>query len=291
MKFVQIAGWLLMIFVICNKLHAQVKSQTYENIVIMSDMSSRLKTRPEKDRVEIFRLVDYFRNDCVKPGKKIGDRSCISFSVFSAKTISVIDIDSIVNLEEKQCFVNSTRKYQNCGLDKKLEDFKKSVTLTYAKTRNLGLDLISLLIEKINNENLIKRDTTLGKGENARQIKYANHVYVFTDGYLEYGNKSQNAEFYFSTPQIDKIRKVCLSKGIDVATALNQNRNLGLPAYKNGNNKYIHLHVYETHERDKDLKLQTYKNRVGVRDNEILEAVWRKWAIESGFKSFEWKKY
>jgi hypothetical protein len=51
------------------------------------------------------------------------------------------------------------------------------------------------------------------------------------------------------------------------------------------------LHIYETHERDKDDKMLNYKNEQGLRDNEILEAVWRKWALESGFKSLEWKKY
>jgi hypothetical protein len=47
----------------------------------------------------------------------------------------------------------------------------------------------------------------------------------------------------------------------------------------------------ETHERDKDDIEQRYKNPIGMRDNEILEAVWRKWAKESGFKNIKWKKY
>ncbi|MBK6888384.1 MAG: hypothetical protein IPH02_00150 [Sphingobacteriales bacterium] len=58
---------------------------------------------------------------------------------------------------------------------------------------------------------------------------------------------------------------------------------------KNAKNKYVNLHILETAERDKNTKLQTYKNPLGLRDNEILEAVWRKWALESGYKSFEWK--
>jgi hypothetical protein len=44
------------------------------------------------------------------------------------------------------------------------------------------------------------------------------------------------------------------------------------------------LHTYETHERDKDDKMQITKHSA-QRDNEILEAVWRKWALDSGFKS------
>ena len=60
---------------------------------------------------------------------------------------------------------------------------------------------------------------------------------------------------------------------------------------KNKKNQLVKLHIFETHERDKNDKLQTYKYPIGQRDNEILEAVWRKWATESGFKSLEWKKY
>jgi hypothetical protein len=39
------------------------------------------------------------------------------------------------------------------------------------------------------------------------------------------------------------------------------------------------------------MKFMTYKFPKGLRDNEILEGVWQKWAKESGFKTFEWKKY
>jgi hypothetical protein len=66
---------------------------------------------------------------------------------------------------------------------------------------------------------------------------------------------------------------------------------LCLPPSESRNNKYLNLHILETHERDFDTRNQAYKHPKGLRDNEILETVWRKWAIESGFKSFEWKKY
>ena len=38
-------------------------------------------------------------------------------------------------------------------------------------------------------------------------------------------------------------------------------------------------------------KLQTYNNPTGLRDNEILENVWRKWAKDSEFKDITWDKY
>ncbi len=151
--------------------------------------------------------------------------------------------------------------------------------------------MISLLIEKIENEPIVKKDTYLTDGIDTTFIKYDNHIYIFTDGYLEYLDKNENKQFYFGSSEIDKVREFCKSNNVDIAKALETNNSLSLPVYKSMKNQYINLHILETHERDKNDKLQKYKNPTGQRDNEILEAVWRKWARESGFKSLEWKKY
>jgi hypothetical protein len=262
---------------------------TYQNIVILSDMSSRIDNKESKDLEEINKLVLHFKNDCVKPGEKIGDRSSIYFSTFPKKIVASIDLDDIKNTAEKQRFVNSTEEYKNNGLVQKIEDFKREIISTYSTTRNEGLDLISILCDKIDNDPVIKKDTYLSDGIDTTFIKYDNHIYIFTDGYLEY--KGKNKEFYFGNEEIKKVRKFCNDRKIDIAKALETNSSLCLPAIKSNKNKHITLHVVETHERDKNDNFQTYKYAKGLRDNEILEAVWRKWAKESGFKDLEWRKY
>ena len=169
--------------------------------------------------------------------------------------------------------------------------FKQKVQNAYDNIRNKGLDLISVTIDKIENNSIIKENTVLTNGIDTTFINYDNHIYLFTDGYLEYKGKNSNNQFYFGNPEIDKIRQYCLINKVDIATALKDNSSLCLPAVKQDKNQFINLHVLETAERDKNTKLQTYKNPKGLRDNEILEEVWRKWATESKFKSFEWKKY
>jgi hypothetical protein len=131
----------------------------------------------------------------------------------------------------------------------------------------------------------------LTDGIDTTYINYDNHIYIFTDGYLEYRNKSTNNQFYFGSSEIEKVRQYCIANSVDVPIALERNLSLCLTPTKNEINQFINLHILETHERGKNDKLQTYKYPIGKRDNEILEAVWRKWSIESGFKSFEWKKY
>ena len=273
----------------------QSKHLTYQNIVIISDMSSRIRNPrfPQKDNNEIHKIVQYFKDECVKPGEKIGDKSSISFSVFSEKIATSIDIDKIKDLGKKQSFINSTGDFKNSGLEKKVYDFEDTVKGLYDRIANPGLDLISILIEKIENEKIIKQDKTISDGIDSTYIHYENHVYIFTDGYLEYAlsQKQKNSQYYFGAIEIERVRQFCVNKNVDIKTALEANRTLCLPVCNSKNSQYINLHVLETHERDKDTKFQTFKHPKGMRDNEILEASWRKWAKESGFKSFEWKKY
>lgn len=266
---------------------------TYKNIIILTDLSSRISNSrfPNKDLKRIHEIINEFKNE-VKPGDKIGDRSRLYFSTFSNQTPSFeIDIEKYNNsLDDKQAFVNSTGKFSQNGLTNRLLNFKDSIALIYNTIKNPGLDLISLLIEKIENEPIIKKERVIPFGIDKTIINYENEIYIFTDGYLEYSNNI-NKEFYFGTNQIDKIRKFCNVNNVDVSTALKMDKTLGLIPYNKENNKYINLHILETHERDKDPKLLVYNNNVGFRDNEILEQVWAKWAKESGFKSFSWAKY
>jgi len=268
------------------------KRLTYQNIIILSDMSDRLRNLPAKDTAEILKLLRFFRDECVKPGEKIGDKSSILFSTFSEKVSCSIDINRIKDLGEKQRFINCTGEYQQTGLNHQIENFKTTVGNVYDTTNNKGLDLISLLIEKISNEPIVKKDTFLTNGVDTTFLQYDNNIYIFTDGYLEYFEKSKNNQFYFSNPEMDSVRKYCSDNNVSLLQALEANESLCLPAYPNPTNKHIQLHILETHEHDKDLILNTYRHTTGLRDNEILEAVWRKWAKDSGFKGdITWSKY
>ena len=167
----------LLLFASCSS-EPQNKYLTYQNIVILSDMSSRLDNRPQKDIDEIVKIVQFFKTECVKPGEKIGDKSCISFSTFSDKEVTSIDIEKIKKLDEKQGFINSTGKYKNSGLVQKISGFEQKVNSAYANKRNQGLDLISILIEKIENEPIIKKDTLLTYNIDTTFVKYDNHIYI-----------------------------------------------------------------------------------------------------------------
>ncbi|MDH6357589.1 hypothetical protein [Parabacteroides sp. PF5-9] len=281
---------------------AKNKHLTYQNIVILSDMSDRIEPfinsnipnqqYPPKDIDEIRKIIQFFKNECVKPGEKIGDKSSISFSPFSGNISAIVDVDQIKSLGDKQQFVNSTGQFEGNGLAEKLVEFENSVISLYDNTKNKGLDLISILIEKIENGNIVKENTYLTNGLDTTFINYDNHIYIFTDGYLEYWNANTNRQFYFSEAEIKKVRQYCIENKTDVKTALEREKSLTLPSYQCVKSDIeFNLHILETHERDFDNRLNTYKNPKGLRDNEILEAVWRKWAKDSGFKSFDWKKF
>lgn len=290
MKSVLFCCSILLCLVSCVS-ESQNKHLTYQNIVILSDLSSRIDNKPPKDIEEIQKIIQYFKNECVKPGEKIGDKSSISFSAFSDKVAAKIDINDIKKLGDKQQFINSTGPYANAGLIRELEQFEEKVKEVYATTRNQGLDLISILIDKLEKEPIVKKDLFVTDGIDTTFIKYENHIYIFTDGYLEYLGKGTNSQFYFGSLEIEKIRAYCRTNNVNISKALEDNPSLCLPPYKGKMNEFVTLHILETHERDKNDKLQTYKYPTGQRDNEILEAVWRKWATESGFKDITWDKY
>lgn len=271
--------------IIINKLN-------YQNIILITDLSSRTSSKvfPLKDDQEINNIIKYFRDECVKPGKKLGDMSSISFHTFTETAPYIIDLSKYSNIGDRQKFINSTGDFKNKGLQFQLDKFKNHITSTYKNVSNKGLDLISVLVEKIQNKIDIKSSSTIKKEGQSISLNYENHLYIFTDGYLEYVNQ-QNLQFYFGDREIKKIRKYCKDNNIDVSTALKKNSALGLPPLVSSKFSKINLHLLETHERDKNVQYLTYNNPIGLRDNDILEAVWRKWAMQSGFKSFEWKKY
>jgi hypothetical protein len=290
MKLILLCCSALLCLVSCVS-ESQNKHLTYQNIVIISDLSSRIDNKPPKDIEEIQKIIQYFRNECVKPGEKIGDKSSISFSSFSDNVVAKIDINEIKKLGDKQRFINSTGEYTNSGLNEKLKEFENKVKEVYASTRNNGLDLISILIDKLEKEPIVKQDLYVTDGVDTTFLKYDNHIYIFTDGYLEYQNKTVNKQFYFGETEVKNIRTYCKTNNVSIAKALYDNPSLCLPPYKGKKNEFVTLHILETHERDKNDKFQTYKYPTGQRDNEILEEVWKKWARESGFKNLKWDKY
>jgi hypothetical protein len=287
-----ITSIILCYFFTTCKPKVKLENLSYQNLIILSEMSSRVNNErfPNKDLGKIRDIIKYFDRECVKPGIKISDRSSIIFSTFSNNNLISIDIDKYPPGQDRQAFVNSTGNYEKSGLKEKLVLFEDSIKSIYAKERNPGLDLISLLIEKINNGNIIKKNDTISVLNQTTYVNFNNTIYLFTDGYLEY-SKNNNQNFYFGEKQIQTIRSYCFLNNKNIKEALESNPKLGLPSYRNPLNNSIHLHILETHERDKDVSTLGYKNSPGLRDNEILEAVWRKWAKESNFKSFSWEKY
>lgn len=269
----------------------QTTNIKYNNLIILVDFSSRLNNYPPKDIVEIEKIINYFRDKCVMPGIKIEDKSSFYFSALTKRSNIQIDLETKGTTSLKQCYVNSTGPYLNKGFRQDLSIIKEKIKKEYRNTKNQGLDLISLLNEKIQNDLVIKAPKSHRVGNLTNNFLFENHIYLFTDGYLEFNTMNASRQFLFGLKEINRIRQFCITNHKSIKEALMQNPILGLQPIKSDKNHLINLHILETHERDKSISTQTYKNPLGLRDNEILEAVWRKWALESGFKSFDWKKY
>ena len=263
----------------------------YDNIMIYSDLSSRMYKNPN-DTMVINQILDFFVTECVRPGIKINDRSAISFSRINYRRSKCpsykIDIGQIKNLEEKQKFVNNNSNKMN--LNQAIEEFKNVVRCNYGERDIGGLDLISLIYEEIISGNYIKKPEYLISDSDTITLYYHNHLIIFTDGYLEFSTKSGSKEFYYGVPQIEALRKFCRTKKVSPEHAIRNNHQFKLRPLYSENNKLVNLYVLETDDRGFNSQKGTYQNTGELSDNNLLRLVWEIWAKESGFKHFEWRR-
>jgi hypothetical protein len=148
------------------------------------------------------------------------------------------------------------------------------------------------LIDKIENDNLIKEDTFFTDGIDTTFINFENHIYIFTDGYLETKNRpgSTIGTFYFSETEIENIRNFAKCNNVSPEEALRMNEAFRLPKAPQRKNMLAKIHVLETDDRKYNAVQGEWESSYGLKDNDILKAVWRRWAKDSNFKGeLNWK--
>lgn len=275
----------------CNMPKEEPVVLEYDNIMIYTDLSNRLDKVPN-DTMVINQLANFFVTECIRPGIKVNDRSSISFSrvnMFKSNcSTAKIDIGEIVSLEEKQLYVNDKAKKNNISND--IKKFKETISCNYLEKDLGGLDILSLLYNEMNSGNHIKKPTFINGENDTTRIIFHNHLFLFTDGYLEYNTKTGGSDFYFGQPQIAKVREYCRLNKVAPDEAIKNNTEFKLRPLKSENNKYVNLYVMETYDRGLNEQKGTLSNTGDLSDNNILKIVWQTWANESGFKTFVWKQ-
>jgi hypothetical protein len=263
----------------------------YDNIMIYTDLSSRMNKNPS-DTLVIDQVVNFFVTGCVKPGIKVNDRSAISFSRANHQRSNCpstkIDIGQFKNLEEKQQFVND--KLENSGLSRTVLEFKNNIRCNYQERDNGGLDLLSLIYQEVNSGNHIKKPEYLYSENDTTTLYYNNHLFLFTDGYLEYSTTTGSKDFYYGEPQLEILRKHCRSNKVSPEEAIKNNSQFKIRPLVSEYNKFVNLYILETDDRGFNIQKGTLKNTGDLSDNNLLRLVWKVWAEESGFKNFEWKQ-
>lgn len=292
--FVLLIG-LVSVVVFCSrnnnsKNNEDTKTLNYNNITIYSDLSNRLSKSPN-DRVVINQLKDYFVKECVKPGQKVNDCSSLAYSRMNSYNSNcssfTIDIETVGNVTEKAKFVNN--KGSGITLNKALSSLDSVVDCSYKETDSIGLDILSLLYNEINDGRPIKQNRSVFNGSDSTLFQFNNHVFIFTDGYLEFSRSHGNLNLYFGRPEIDRVRALCQQKKQTPLQVLSSCPNLRLMPLQSENNKLVNLYVMETDDRGLNVQTGTLRYTGELSDNHILKTVWELWAAESGFRQFSWK--
>ncbi|MCH8491244.1 MAG: hypothetical protein LAT81_15135, partial [Oceanicaulis sp.] len=240
----------------------------------------------------INQILDFFVIGCVKPGIKVNDRSAILFSRANHQRSNCssfkIDIGQFQNLEEKQQFVND--RVENGGLNKSISYFKNNFRCNYKEQDNGGLDLLSLIYQEVNSGNHIKQPQHILNERDTTKLIFHNHLFIFTDGYLEYSRATGSNDFYYGEPQIEELRKFCKKNKVSPEEAIRNNAQFKIRPLVSDYNKLVNLYILETDDRGFNVQKGTLKNTGDLSDNNLLRLVWKVWAEESGFKNFEWKQ-
>jgi hypothetical protein len=294
MKELKTGFSIAILFIICGCKFDIPNEETdkieYDNIMIYTDLSSRMNTNPG-DTYVINKIVDFFVTSCVKPGIKVNDRSAISFSRANHQRSNCpsakIDLGQFKNLEEKQQFVNNKSDKKN--LSKAVLEFKNTVSCNYLERDNGGLDLLSLIYQEVNTGNQIKKPEYLISETDSTTLFYHNHLFIFTDGYLEHSTTNGSSDFYYGEPQIENLRKFCRTNKVSPEEAIRNNPQFKIRPLVSENNKIVNLYILETDDRGFNVQKGTFKNTGDLSDNNILRLVWKVWAEESGFNHFEWR--
>ncbi len=264
----------------------------YDNIMVYSDLSSRLRSNPN-DTVILAQVIDYFIDDCVKPGVKINDRSSILYSRINYHKSDCpskkIDIGTIPDLTSKQKFVNDNSP--DGGLTQAIGELRDAIRCNYRERDKDGLDILSLLFLEVNAGYHLK-DTVVTLSDERDTILqvYRNHLVLFTDGYLEYATAKGSKDFYFGKKQIEAVRKYCKSKQVTPEEAIRDNPRFRIRPLPSPNNRLVRLYVLETDDRGLNARRGTVLHTGELSDNHILQLVWKDWAERSGFRHFEWKQ-
>lgn len=265
----------------------------YDNIMIYSDLSSRLLKNPN-DTIVIDQISEYFVDHSVMPGTKVNDRSSIYFSrinyLRSECPTSKVDIGNFGNLElqKKQQFVND--QIPGSSLSDAMIDFRQAVRCAYDERDSGGLDVLSLINREISSGNHVKEEQLLIGEQDTTIISFRNHLIIFTDGYLEFSRSDGPKGVYLGGRQIKEIRKFCEMNNMNPREALKEIPRFKLTPLLSKYNKIVDLYILETDDRGMNVNKGTLKNTGALSDNNILKTVWGIWSEESGFKSFTWKE-
>ncbi len=176
------------------------------------------------------------------------------------------------------------------NLSQEIDAFRASVNCNYEERDNGGLDILSLLVNEIGSGKSIKKDQYIFDGKDTSMIKFHNHLFIFSDGYLEYSKEYGDPELYFGQPEIEELRKHCIKENISARQAVKDNPYFRIKPLKSDNNRFVRLYVLETDDRGLNIETGTLKNTGDLSDNNILKTIWEIWAIESGFQHFTWKQ-
>ena len=264
----------------CSKCTTQHKKFVinHSNIIIFRDFSTRDSPRDTGELKTIF--MKHFYEGSVKPKIKINDESCIQYIELPDNEVKFKkDISTIKELKLKQYYILNDLSND---LTKSLTEIHYNFSIkNMTNSKKYGFDLISLMLFNLGHQESLKKDSKpiIAIDGDTLIKKYKNHIYVLSDGFLEFEKDNGPNEYRLNEERIDLIRTEAEKAKLKPYTFLTQHPEFCLKPTDEFIDYDIDFHLIGIETREKNNGHYIHKD--GYRDYQIIAAVWKKWAEDS----------
>lgn len=287
---------LIMLLGSCAELEEETIRTTHFNIHIVPDLSNRVdnkltRSNSSHDTIIINDLVDLYLPKIYPYRRAIYQKDMIRLTRINMrnqiKGLNELSLKSFDNNQKERIqYVKDTVG----GLTNDLKRFKKNIAKVYEQRKDKSLnwsgDIFNFMQNSLTELNT-ERDSVVNKVDDAVYIeKFKNIVFLFTDGYIEYGDfakaTAKNSHYHLGTKLVGEIRAKCLADNLSPSEVL-QKYDIKLEPVKNPLLRYYDFVVLELDDRSLNAAGSALKRPT---DQEIIQALWARWLKESGVKSW-----
>jgi hypothetical protein len=289
-----------------NKAQNKVTGIYNYNIIIAPDLSNRvdmaIHPKPIEDKSIIKSTLEQI-SDVLHAGHRETDqRDSYAVLFVNQGVIRMYDINQEhLNIDfgkfpaqnQRMDFIKGRNKYEKENLELAVSNFQAECDRFYLKAAHNtdGADLWSFFQSGIDNSHVKKAEKSFAFNGQTFQNRYKNVLVLLTDGYIESGLSSSDAQglaknksYDLGQSRINAFRRAFKASGMNNMQAFFNKNSYGIVPATNKCLADLEVLVLEMYDRSLS---ESGNARVHPTDADIMKLFWTDWLSKSGVKRFE----